>query len=329
MFNRKINYQAFFAIGFMLLSLPACRKDNETFDPYANSQKELDALLGSVPSSLTTTVFTLKGADLINDTTLETPGGVRVKLENNNFLFTLENGTAQPCTSCNTVKVELTEVLRAGDWLSRGMPAVNQADKLTEHIGAVHVKISCDAKNLLIDTNRHLKLYIPDSSNGSNYTIAYAQPDAQQKLTAWETGAASSVYNATWTVAGSASPYQGYQLLTKKMGWVSAIRPITPNASITFCVKLPKQYYLDNTRVFALLQNGAVTVQMQPKVDEKGVFCLENAPVGEDIRFVTVSSTGAHFWLGSGEAVVSDNGASSVSPVISDQQSIITFLRGL
>jgi hypothetical protein len=329
MFNRKINYQAFFAIGFMLLSLPACRKDNETFDPYTNSQKELDALLSSVPSTLTTTVFTLRGSDLVNDTMLATPGGVRLKLENNDVLFTLENNTAQPCTSCNTVKVEITEVLRPGDWLSRGMPTVNQSAELLEHIGAVRVKISCDAKNLLIANSRHLKLYIPDSSNGTNYTIAYAQPDAQQKLTAWENGEANSVYNATWTVAGSVSSYEGYQLLTKKLGWVSAIRPLAPNASITFCVKLPKQYYLDNTRVFALLEDGTVTVQMQPKIDEKGVFCLDNAPMGEDIRFVTVSSTGSHFWLGNGEAVVSDMAPSSVSPVISDQQSIITFLRGL
>ena len=327
MFNQKFSQQALFFIGFMLI-IASCRKDTTTFDPYTNGQSELDYLLSFVPNEQAKSVFILKGTDLLHDTMLTTAHGVRVKLENNDFLFTLENGTSQPCSSCNTVKVEITEVLTTGEWLSRRLPANNALGLPQDHISAVHISISCDANALVVAPSRHLKIYLPSGATTNNFEVAYAALDAAKKPIHWEAGAPNSVFNATWSSAAGTNTYEGFELLGKKMGWITAIRPYTPNAFISFCVNLPIQFDESNTRVFALFNDDQVSMELVPD-GNGGTFCLENAPKDKNVHFVTISKAGKQYWLGDLSSYIASDVTVKITPTTSTDQNIIAFIRGL
>jgi hypothetical protein len=326
---KLITYQRYFWIIGFLLTLSACRKDKITLEPYDNSQGELDYFMSFVPETPTTTIFILQGENLAKDTMLTTSNGVRVHIQDNDLLFTQENGTAQPCTACNNVQIAITEVLKTGDWISRKLPYVNTDSQLEKHIGAVKISVTCDGKLLKLAADRHLKVYIPAKDATGNYRVSYTQTDDKGTFTPWESGSPDAVFNATW----SATPftpdiYEGFEILSKRLGWVSALAPVDMASTGDFCVELPMQFDQDNTRVFAIFEAENTFAEMQPQLNT-GVFCLDNAILNKPVRIFSISKAGNQYWLGEIKTISASDAGAQLTPVTSNEQAIIKFLRGL
>ena len=324
-----ITYKRFFwMIGF-LLTLFACRKDKISLEPYDNSQGELDYFMSFVPETPTTTIFILQGGNLAKDTMLTTPSGVRVLIQDNDLLFTQENGTAQPCTACNNVQIAVTEVLKTGDWISRKLPSPNTNSQLEKHIGAVKIEVTCDGKLLKLATDRHLKVYIPAKDATANYRVSYTQTDADGRFMPWELGSPDAVFSASWAATPFApNTYEGFEILSKRLGWVSASAPIDMANTGGFCVQLPWQFDQDNTRVFAIFEAENTFSEMQPQLNT-GKFCLDNAILNKPVRIFSISKAGSQYWLGDLNTVSASDARPQLTPVASNEQFIIQFLRGL
>jgi hypothetical protein len=324
-----ITYKHYFwMIGF-LLTLSACRKDKIILEPYDNSQSELDYFLSFVPETPTTTIFILQGGNLGTDTMLTTPNGVRVHIQDNDLLFTQENGAAQPCTACNNVQIAVTEVLKTGDWISRKLPSTNADSQLEKHIGAVNIAVTCDGKLLKLAVDRHLKVYIPAKDIVGDYTVAYTDTDANGTFSRWESGNPDAVFSATWAATPfTPNIYEGFEILSKRLGWISASSPIDISSIGDFCVQLPMQFDQDNTRVFAIFETENTFSEMQPEVNT-GKFCLNNAILNKPVRIFSISKAGSQYWLGDLNTVSASDARARLTPVTSNDQSIIQFLRGL
>ncbi len=324
-----ITYKRYFWIIGFLLTLSACRKDEITLVPYDNSQGELDYFMSFVPETPTTTIFILQGSNLAKDTMLTTPNGVRVHIQNNDLLFTQENGTAQPCTACNNVQIAVTEVLKTGDWISRKLPSTNTNSQLEKHIGAIKIEVTCDGKLLKLAADRHLKVYIPAKDAAGNYTVSYTATDDKGTFTSWELGNPDAVFSATWAATPfTPNIYEGFEILSKRLGWVSALAPIDMANTGGFCVQLPMQFDQDNTRVFAIFEAENTFSEMLPEPNT-GKFCLDNAILNKPVRIFSISKAGSQYWLGDTNTVSASDARAQLNPVPSNEQAIIQFLRGL
>jgi hypothetical protein len=317
----RIIYSPIVPALVLALSLQACRDDKDEFVPYVDDQLGLQAIVEALPTASSTTVFTFAGQDLVSDRVLELSSGAKIILENNDALFQSLDGTLQPCSTCNEIKVEIKEAHKPSEWLGWGLPANDNNGTLLDHAPAISITVSCDQKPLELLPSRHIRTFVPHATLG-NYYIAYPN-------SAWEPGAPNSVFSANWTIGGTS--YTGYEFLVKKMGWTAAIRPFVPNGSLNFCVKLPEQYNQDNSRVYALCDNNQKNVaELEPMPDNPGNFCMANAPLGTTIRFVVISKTGPGYWLVDGTTVTAtDNTTLGLVPTTSSAQDIIAFLQGL
>jgi hypothetical protein len=326
---KLITYKRYFGILGLLLTLSACRKDTISLVPYDNSQGELDYFMSFVPETPTTTIFSLQGGNLAKDTMLTTPNGVRVHIQDNDLLFAQENGTAQPCTACNNVQIAVTEVLKTGDWISRKLPSTNTNSQLDKHIGAVKIEVTCDGKLLKLAADRHLKVYIPAKDATGNYTVSYTATDDKGTFTPWELGNPDAVFSATWAATPfTPNIYEGFEILSKRLGWVSALAPIDMANTGSFCVQLPMQFDQDNTRVFAIFEAENAFSEMLPEPNT-GKFCLDNAILNKPVRIFSISKAGSQYWLGDTNTVSASDARAQLNPVTSNEQAIIQFLRGL
>ncbi len=311
------------AIVFCLsLGLSSCRDDKDDFDKYKDDQAGLTALVEGLTDASNTTVFKIPGSQLANDRELVLASGAKIALENNDALFQRPDGTAQPCSTCNEVVFEIVEARKPSDWLGWGLPANNNNGELIDHTPALRITATCDNQAIELLPNRYIRTYIPHDEL-AGYQIAYPAG------TVWEQGTANTVFNSNWTI--NSNNYTGYELLVKKMGWATAIRPFAPNGSMNFCVNLPLQYNLDNTRLYALYGSTQQNiVELEANAAEDGIFCWPNAPTNMAIRIVAISKSGPQYWLAQRtSAAASDNNNLKISPTASDESNIMTFLKGL
>ena len=144
---------------FALAGLWSCRKDVEVFKPYPPTLEAIRILMENVPSATTQTPFVLSGT--VPDTALSTPGGVRVFLTDNEHLFADMDGNPVPCSTCQTLRVEVTEILDKGDIIARGIPTTTTSNELLESGGMVRIVVTCDGKSLQLLPDRKLKIQIP------------------------------------------------------------------------------------------------------------------------------------------------------------------------
>ncbi len=304
------------------LGLQSCRDDKDGFTLYQNDQAGLTALLEAVRTADQTTVFRFEGSQLANDRELELASGAKLVLENNDALFQRPDGTPLPCSTCSEVTIEVIEANKPADWLGWGLPAYDTNGNLLDHTPAISITATCDNQAMVLQPGRHIRMYVPHDEL-AGYQIAYATGST------WTLGANNAVFNSNWAIGGN--NYEGYEFLVKKTGWITGIRPFAPNGSMNFCVKLPLQYNQDNTRLYALYGDSLHNVvELEAQTSDAGVFCWPNAPINGSIRFVAIAKSGPQYWFADRNSVAaSDNNNLKMTPITSDEASIIAFLKGL
>ena len=282
---------------FIALSLLcwACRQDVDELRPYPASQAELAQLLTQVPNAATQTTFLLGG--LLPDTTLSTASGIRLHLTDPEALFAASGGgTPVPCSSCQQLKITLTEVTRKGDLLARKLPTVNADGAWLESIGAVRVEIYCDGQKLDLLPGRNLKIQIPALSTEADFQVFRAEMSGAD-VQYWN-NTNQPVYQAEWPI-GNNQTQKGYEILATQTGWISGQKLLSTPTSSDFCVELGGQFAAENTQVYVVLKNDASVIALPALPDPaERRYCLSGAPEGYLVRIVTISKVGEQYWLG-------------------------------
>jgi hypothetical protein len=285
---------------------------------------DIQELMQQLPASSSQTAFTLSA--LAEDKMLVTPSGVRVFLTDTENLFADAAGNPTPCSTCQTLKVEVTEALDKSDIIAYGVPTTTIDNKLLESGGMVRVVVSCDGKPLELLTDRKLKIQIPAVNPADNMLI-FKSLEQNDAFLGWE-NTNQQVFQAEWLDSNSNDIIQGYELLTSHLDWINADRFLDDTTS-SFCVDLPPSFNPENTQAYIVFKNiRAVTFLDYDNAAQK--FCSPNTPVGFPVKLVTVSKTAdGQFWLGDLETEIGTNATANITPQQVSEQQMLDFLKSL
>lgn len=306
-----------------LAGVGGCRKDIEAFRPYPPTLEAIQQMLQQVPDPSTKTTFSLNA--VTEDKVLVTPSGVRVFLTDPDNLFTDANGNPVPCSTCQTLGVEVTEVLDKSDIIAYGVPTTTVDGKLLESGGMARIVVTCDGKALQLSPDRQLKVQLPANDPADNMLIFSGMMD-NDTFAGWD-NTNLPVFQAEWQNANMDVVY-GYELFSPYLDWINVDRfvdePIT-----SFCVELPANFNPENTTAYLVVKNVRTVVFLEYDAVEK-TFCSKNAPIGFPVRIVTVSQTAdGRFWLGNQETEVGTDATMTLTPNEVTEQQMLDFLKSL
>lgn len=309
---------------FALAGLWSCRKDVEVFKPYPPTLEAIRILMESVPSATTQTPFVLSGT--VADTALSTPGGVRVFLTDNEHLFADMTGIPVPCSTCQTLRVEVTETLDKGDIIARGIPTTTVSNELLESGGMVRIVVTCDGKPLQLLPDRKLKIQIP-ADNPVADMLVFEGVVKNDTFVGWQdTGL--PVFQAEWPALNQMDVVTGYELFSPNLDWINCDRAINEQMT-SFCVELPPAFNPENTTAYLVFDNIRSVAILETDL-ATGTFCYNKAPRGYQVRIVTVSkTTDGKYWLGNIKTEIGTNATVDVAPQEVDEQQMLSFLKSL
>lgn len=308
--------------GLLLLAALGCRKDVDTFQPYAPTATELGALLSDrVPSSATVSTFSL--SNLSNDKVLETASGVQVFLVDTDQLFAKEgSGIPTPCSTCPDLKIEVIEVLDKGDMIARGLHTIGDSNKVFETAGMIRVKANCSGQALELLPNRTLKVNLPKANTSADFWVFDRTTEDTKP---WNISP-RQVYEAEWPTANGATQ-SGYELLLSQLGWSAAGRFI-PDQTSSFCIQMPTGFGEQNTLTYVIFKNQQVVLPMTFDLG-KNLFCYPKMPVGYQVQTVAVSKLGDQFYLGKAQTEVGTNAIFPMNTQLMTEEAVINFVKGL
>lgn len=306
-----------------LAGVGGCRKDVETFRRYSPTLEAIRQVLQQVPDPSSKTTFSLSFVK--EDKVLVTQNGVRIFLTDTDNLFADANGTPVPCSTCQNLKLEVSEALDKGDIIALGTPTISTSGELMESGGIVRIVASCDGKPLQLLSNRKLKIQIP-ANNPTDKMKVFNGLVTNENFLGWE-NTGQPVYQAEW-LSDNMDLVQGYEILTPLLDWVNA-GIVLNEPSTTFCVALPDNFNPENTTVYLVVKNTRSVVFFEYNTSERA-FCYYNAPIGYSVKIVTVSQTpDGRFWLGNKDTEIGTDATVSIAPEQLSEPQLLDFLKSL
>ncbi|MEZ4965402.1 MAG: hypothetical protein R2791_09175 [Saprospiraceae bacterium] len=307
-----------------LAGLWSCRKDVENFRPYPSTLEAIQQLLDQVPSATSHATFVLSGT--VPDTALITPGGVRVFLTDNEHLFSDTDGNPVPCSTCQTLRVEVTEALRKGDIIARGIHTVSTDGSLLESGGMLRVNVSCDGKALQLLPDRKLKIQVP-ADDPADDMFVFEGIMKSDTFGSWaDTGL--PVFQSDWLAPNQVDVITGYELFSPHLNWINCDR-FVGEPTTSFCVDLPPEFNPENSRVYLVFENMQSIAPLETDLSS-GTFCYPMAPHGFQVRIVSISKTeDGRYWLGNKQTEIGTNATVEVQPQEVQEQQVLNFLKNL
>lgn len=308
--------------GLLLLAVLGCRKDVETFQPYAPSASELGSLLSArVPSTAAVSTFSL--SNLATDKVLETSSGVQVFLVDTDQLFEKEGtNIVVPCSTCPDLKIEVTEVTDKSDIVARGLHTVGDSSKVFETAGMVQIKAICNGQALELMSNRNLKVHIPNANTSADFWVFEQNTELSKPWLITP----RPVYEAEWPAANG-SMQEGYELLITQLGW-SAAGKFIEDPSSSFCVQLPTGFGEQNTLSYVVFKDRQIVVPLEFDLG-KNLFCFPKMPVGYLVQPVSISKLGESFYLGKAQTEVGTNAVFPLNNQIMTEEAVVNIIKGL
>lgn len=309
---------------FVLLTFWRCRQDEDDFLAYANTLTAVDQLIRQVPDPSIYTAFKLSGN--IPDTVLTTGSGMQIQLTDAEHLFADPAGAPVPCSVCDEVLIELTEIRKKGDMVAYRLHTAGDDGSLLDAVAMVEFRASCDGMPLTLLDDRIVLLRLPVS--GASLTEAYRAvvPDADSTVFQWHLPGDPAFF-AEWPVQSTLM--KGYELVLNQTGRVACARLLDAPAVSTFCVQLDAPPYNNqNTRIYLIFEGANSVVELQA-VPGTSQFCYAFAPLGYPVQVVSLSNTSSGFELGNYKTEIGTNSETPLNPVTVSEQELIDFLRAL
>ena len=293
------------------------------FRPYPPTLEAIQQMLKQVPDATTKTTFLL--SNVTEDKILVTSGGVRVFLTDPDNLFADADGNPVPCSTCQNLKLEVTEALDKSDVIAYGVPTTTFDGQLLESGGMARIVVSCDGEALQLLPDRQLKIQLPAENPVADMTV-FSGIMSTDTFLGWD-DTMLPVFQAEWQGADT-NVVQGYELLSPQLDWINADRFLN-EPSTSFCVDLPPHFNPENTMAYLVIKNirSVAFLEFDPSGQS---FCFHDAPTGYPVKIVTVSQTpDGQYWLGNQETEIGTNATVTVDPKQVSEQQMLDFLKSL
>jgi len=262
----------------VLAVLAGCRKDEITFIAYTPTAESLNTVLMSAPAFQSTSAFNFSGA--VPDTILSTADGYKVHLTDTETLFADDSGKLVPCSSCNTLRVEIESATQRGTIIAKGLSTLDASGRLLEAGGTLKFSANCQGKKLQLHNNRSLKVEGPEITSNDKFFLFEAPDFGNSIFGGWSsTGQEAIPVQSTSSTA--------FSVELKQLGWLNLGRYL-PGATRACYALLPAEYSGDNTRVY-FVSKKEVAVAPMIYVADKRFFRLNTAPLNSPAQIVTIS----------------------------------------
>jgi hypothetical protein len=300
-----------------------CRKDTDTHTSYGDSTTEIKVFLSeNIKSTNATTTFYFSRA--VADTILMTPNQVRIWLADTENIFQDAAGNAVPCSTCDDLKVEVTEVLKKNDMLASNITTVANGE-LLESGGMIKLRITCNNKPLQLRVNEYIRVQLPVANESDLVTdmkTYYGQKNANNAFN-WVSGV-KDVYNASWGF--DPNKMWGYDILSDSLGWVGAGKLLNDTPA-KFCVKLDPLFNDKNTLVYVTFA-GKRSIAPTEGSFQNQQFCFDNMPIGYPVKIVTISKIGENWYLGKNDTETGTNSVVDMDPEEVSEIDLVDYLQG-
>ncbi|MFN4081198.1 MAG: hypothetical protein ACK4NS_09875 [Saprospiraceae bacterium] len=312
----------------------SCRKDTSLFEPHSPSAEAIYEFLRQPSDTAQEYVVLLNNFD--RDTILETPGGLRLWIEDIGALLTDNQGQLINPSSCGELSVRVLYVENNGGAITKGLSSVDETGSLLDLHGVMQIEFYCQSKGrLMLAPDRTLKIQIPSNSQLSNGLRLYSASQINDKpkiIDSYWIAQPDTLYWANWQVnAGQVNA--GYELYTHKLGYIAWGRPYLSNnlsMSGSVCVALPTGHNETNTLVFIVFRQRIGAAALKDTGGKAGgLFCAKNVPVGHPIRAVGLSKIGDDWLMGWIDTETAQETSIKIALAENTPAQILEFLKTL
>ncbi len=328
-----------FVILLTSILFTACSKENsDSFFPYPTIPANDTAWVQQVPvtapvNKLMESLSLPSVVDSFNvqvGATIRASEFLQVTFPPNCFAF------ANGATYTGNAKVEVIHLRRKGDMVRYSRPTTSFG-RLLKSGGAFFVRATKDGQELILATNKQIKLKFTDPTPVNDMRVFYGIEGVQPPFPAgtnpsftWTPAQDSSRISTFQQFDSTLGIIRGYELLSQKLRWVNAdyFTDTTQTIRTRLDVLLPLNFTNANTSVFAVFTADKTVVQLNPEISSRS-FNTVNIPVGRSVTLISLSKIGDVLYMSTRSIVTANNHPESLIPEIKTKAQILQFLDNL
>jgi len=306
----------------------ACTKEasNEFVNDPTNPQNDTTWITGNVDSNApVNTLMESLALPYLVDSFDIVSGGV-LHCDNNGEINIPANCLDQAVTG--KVKVEYLYLKTKGDMVRNAKPAISN-NRILISGGAFFLKVSSGGNNYQLAENAKIKILYNNPSPDNAMRLFYGDTsvNSMDGFT-WQLANDSSGVT-TWRNEDSSGVTTGYQLLSKKFGWINCDKFADTSVTRTRLVDtLPVNFTNKNTAVFAVFKDQWSVLRLYADAANK-YFYVDNIPLGSKIILLSISKIGNDYYLGSKEVTVTTDKIEGLEPQVTTKENISSFIDSL
>lgn len=317
-----------------LIALVGCTKATDKFTPYTNT--EMNDLTWSNSSMSAQKIANIKSQlvalPIANNFNSSTGSSISIN-SNTQLNLAADIYTLNDIAYTGAVNSAFTLLTKKGDFI-RNLISTCNGKTLYDTKGIYLLQLSNTANNsLTLKPNSFYDFALTDATGvAGNYVYLKGNNIAQQQgAISWSAADTTIgvVSSGQATINGAAQ--QAFLIKSSSQSWINVAKPIYASGTTNANIILSAQNFTNkNTLVFAVLANYNTVLLLQDDASSK-TYLAQNLPVGEEVKFVSLSYIDNQFYLGSKSFIIGNNISYSFAPASSPVSLayLNSFLDGL
>jgi hypothetical protein len=312
---------------FVLLSIIflSCKKENSSeFVPDANNSYNDTTWMQTIPVNAAVNELFQILSPAPQTKSFDVAAGAAFSFDNNVEITFSPNSPST--TTSGDANVAVDHLALKGDIIRFGK-STTSGNKLLVSAGAFRINVAQNGSTLEIANDKTVRIKFPALKPDNAMKIFYGDTSVNSRE--GFTWIESSDSIKLMKDPGGADTGYFYEMISKKFEWVSCDRFYNYRGEQTkVSVFLPVNFTNKNTAVFLVSKNEFITARCRADYMHR-LFYIENIPVGETFKIVTVSKIDNDLYWGIKEANITKDIIIKVSPEKKTAADIITYLSNL
>jgi hypothetical protein len=334
----------------LLLILAACNKEisnNNGFTPYADNPLNDTVWIKNIPGDaaiykLADTIFhhnvMVDTFDLAKDQVFEFGDSLEIEFHANSFSLGTGNPSSGGVNTTPTDGKAIIEILRIqtrGDFIKAYRPN-NSFGAPIETASGFFIRVEKNGQELMLIPDSTIKIKYSDIQDPvTNMQVFYGRESspfpngALDEAHTWVRDQDTS-WIKTFVKQSGNSYRRGYEIIAKKLRWISAERFLDSTVAKTnIYAILPPNFTNKNTQVFVSFDKNRTVLALNGDLNTRS-FTTKNIPLKAKINLISISKIGGDFYLGT--KLVNDVGTVinySITPEKKTLGQILDYLNSL
>ena len=230
-------------------------------------------------------------------------------------------------TTSGNVDVSIDHINSKGDVIRFGK-STTSGDQLLVSGGAFWINVAQNGSSLQMANDKTVRIKFPALERDEAMKVFYGDTSVNSREGFTWVQSEDSVMLKKNGGTGADTSYF-YEMISRKFNWVNCDRFYNSSSDRTkISVILPVNFTNKNTAVFLVSTKEFLVARFRADYEHR-LFYLENVPVSETFKIVTVSKIGNDLYLGTKDTTIIRDIIADVSPEKKTVQDIMDYLDAL